>query len=100
MARSGRRWGTWRFDAELLTLTHFGRYRYEIDLESCVDSAQVLDWVAQISRKTWATAKDVGGLVAALDALLDLQGRVCSGGFDRKSTNPDLVAHLDRATVS
>ena len=75
--RHGDRWGDWEYNAKWLTLTWQPKGRaYEIDLEQCNNSAQVLDWVAQITHMTWATSEVVGTLVQALDDLLNLQGSV------------------------
>ena len=56
-------------------------------------SAAVLDWIAQISQKAWATPKVVGDLVRLLDALLDLQANYCSSGSEQNSA-PRNVAQL------
>ncbi len=36
----------WTYNQELLTLTHTDS-DYEIDLETCIDSAEMLDWIFQ-----------------------------------------------------
>ena len=57
---------------------------YEVDLERCTTPAQVLDWIVQVSKKTWATDVVVADLVRALDDLLDVQGTMCPFGQARR----------------
>jgi len=78
----GDQWGKWKFDAERLALV-FGNGEYEVDLENMNSSAQMLDWIFQISNKSWATRKDVGDLVQALQDLLSPQGNLCSMGAEK-----------------
>ena len=47
-------------------------------------SAKVLDIIAQVSRKKWATPKVV------VDALLDLQANYCSLGSEQNRTPRDV----------
>jgi hypothetical protein len=78
----GQKWGPWVYRAHNLTLEWKGNPdQYYIDLESCTDASHVLDWLLQISHKGWASARDVGELLRALDELAgDLQGEVCPWG--------------------
>jgi hypothetical protein len=46
-----------------LTIMVDVKYPYEIDLEACNSTAQVLDFILQVSGKTWATDETVGKLV-------------------------------------
>ncbi len=78
----------WEYDSEQLIV----RYRdeamnYEIELEHIDTSAAALDWIAQISQKTWETPEVVGDLVRLLDAILDFQGHYCSFGSERGPVN-------------
>ena len=80
-------WGRWRYERSNLTLVllNDGKWEYEVDLERCNDSAQILDWIVQVSEKAFASPVDVGHLVAALDDLSDgLQEKVCSFGKNHK----------------
>ncbi len=72
----GDRWGRWTY-WQNRTLNHDGGY--QVDLDRCKSAAAVLDWIAQVSAKTWCTREDAGALVEALDACLDLQGTLCGG---------------------
>lgn len=76
-------WGPWRLDPSHLTLTHDAS-TYEIDLETCTSSAQVLDWVMQINTKTWGDNATIAGLVRAFDDLLHPQANLCSSGQSRQ----------------
>ena len=63
---------------------------YEIMLGDMTTSAKVLDIIAQVSRKKWATPKVVGDLVRLVDALLDLQANYCSSGSEQNRTPRDV----------
>ena len=82
--RESGRWGLWAFDNQAFTLT-FPPTGYWIDLDSCTNAAQFLDWILQISHKTWAPPSVVGELVTALDCIFGhrLQGKVCPWGENR-----------------
>lgn len=79
----------WRFNPSNLCLEfhHNGRWMYEIDLEECKTSAEVLDWVFQISQKTWASPGIVHSMLAALSDLLEPQESLCSGGEEQGPLN-------------
>jgi hypothetical protein len=64
-----KHYGRWRYDADRIVLVYVGeegREQYEVDPDECTTSAKTLDWIAQISRKTWASREDVGYLVEAI----------------------------------
>ena len=81
----------WTWDRERRVLTHrrpssraYGGGKtgvYEVSLERMPDAASVLDWIAQVSRKAWATPAVVGDLVRLLDALLHLQANYCGNAM-------------------
>jgi hypothetical protein len=77
-------WGPWLLDPEYLTLqwADEGNCMYEVDLERCLTSAAVLDWIAQVCQKLWADDYVVAGLVHALDDVLHLQSTLCGCGMD------------------
>ena len=98
----GRKWGSWSLDAERMCLVLEGtradrgdgsgvtqgvpRYtaivgRYEIDLERISDAASMLDWIFQIAKKTWATAKVTRDLLNALDDVIHPQKHLCDGAM-------------------
>ncbi len=85
------KWGDWTYNADNFTLTfQRGDDHYEVDLDECENSAQILDWLAQ-ARKVWMTPEDTGHLVSALDAILGLQSNVCGLG-EGKTIHPREVA--------
>lgn len=78
-----REWGAWRLDTrtwELLYVDQGGAVRYPLDLERVTSAAAALDWIAQVHKKTWSSAADIGNLVHALDDIFDMQARLCSFG--------------------
>jgi hypothetical protein len=82
--------GEWIYNCNDLTLWLTVQPHYEVDLERCNTSAQVLDWIAQVAGKIWATDKIVGALVRKLDEVLYLQKNFCPGGITgsgRKTVN-------------
>lgn len=89
------RWGPWRRSGQYL-VTEAGGYEYAISLSTCTSSAQVLDWIAQIAMKTWASDAVVAELVRALDDLLHLQGRLCGSGQDKRLTKTEIRTMLRR----
>ena len=72
----------WKFEKNL-TLNLTEQPGYQIDLERCNSSAQILDWIIQVSKKTWAGNEIVGSLVKHLDRCLHIQGNICSCGSDQ-----------------
>jgi hypothetical protein len=92
-------WGDWKYEPESMTiyLDHPEMSKgeeYYVPLEEATTAAQVLDWIAQISKKRWATADVVANLIWALDDLLNLQGSLCPGGAPK--TLSDVRGHLKR----
>lgn len=60
-----------------------GRDTYEVDLERCNTSAEILDWLCQVQSKNWCSSWCLAQLLAALDLLSGgLQSNVCSFGRD------------------
>lgn len=74
--------GKWTFNPSNLTITLNDPevYEYEIDLETITNSAQMLDWIFQIKKKTWVTHEIMFDLLTALNVLLDPQCNYCSWG--------------------
>lgn len=83
------RWGGWQLDTKRYVLVlrdPTGREWYDIDLDSCTSSAQVLDWICQIKNKWWGVDVVVAGLVRALDEILVPQQNLCSFGQSLRLT--------------
>ncbi len=74
----------WAYDAENLTLTYRGEsgHEYEVDLETCTTSAQLLDRIFQVSNKGFHPAA-AGEFLEWLDFILNPQGTLCSGGKEQ-----------------
>ncbi|MFF0099787.1 hypothetical protein ACFYO8_10675 [Micromonospora sp. NPDC005257] len=88
-----RNWGGWQLDVEhhvLVLRDPTGREWYDIDLEGCVTSAQVLDRICQVKAKLWSADVVVAGLVRALDDILGPQERLCSWGRSMKLTKDQI----------
>lgn len=84
----------WDYDPDNLTVTHFiggrdGGTPYEIPVDTMTDAAAVLDWIAQVAQKIWATPRIIGDLVLLLDAVLGFQGNYCGSGI-RPGVLPEL----------
>jgi hypothetical protein len=81
-----------RFVKENLTLeiTIDGKLMYEVDLEKCDDSAEILDYILQIHDKTWSTPELVCELLDALNFASEqvhgepIQGVYCSFGASKQ----------------
>lgn len=99
-------WGNWRFSRRdnLLIIrksrTSGGREHdlyeiaYEIALERCNSSAEILDWLGQLDGKNWTTAEDMGYLVEALDDLLSFQSNFCSMGEEQSDGKPNYAKRI------
>lgn len=81
-------WGHWKYNPNNLTLAFRKRVGddetyYEVDLERCNTSAEMLDWIFQIKNKNWCSDKDIADLLRAFDDLMDtVQDKICSGGIN------------------
>lgn len=90
-------WGPWRLDAKrrvLSTLDPYGEGEpYDIDLDSCLTSAEVLDWICHVADKPWGDEQHVAGLVRAFRDVLNPQVELCSWGRS-SSLSPDRLIEL------
>ena len=88
----GFTWGDWHLDAKTLTLVLDSEgHHYEIPLGTMTDSAHMLDWIFQLSNKSWVTNEIRGDLLRALHDLFHPQASLCGEGHDKKL---DAQAHL------
>ena len=83
--------GVWEFDPRTLVIRH-RTDGYEVDLEGCVNSASILDWIAQVDGKNEITSTDLGDLVRGMNDLLSFQQNYCGCEVDRAA---DPVAILE-----
>jgi hypothetical protein len=84
----------------VLFITEPSGYRYEVDLERCLSSAEVLDWICQIAGKDWTDDSTVAnatlaGLVRAINDVLNPQAHLCSSG-QSKRLDPRQISELVR----
>ena len=81
-------WGKWYLDTENPALVfQFENVEYDIPLDKCNTSAQILDWIYQIYHKSWAKPYDVYNLLRAFNDIADIQHFVCSFGIERAKGN-------------
>jgi hypothetical protein len=59
-----------------------GAKGYEVDLEQCTTSAEMLDWICRVAGTDWATPDTVGNLAMAFNELLRPQSTVCTMGVE------------------
>jgi hypothetical protein len=93
----GDDWGPWRLNPEARVLHTVEPYRYEIDLDTCTTSAEVLDWICQAAGKTWADDATVAGLIRALDDVLKPQAHLCSSGRSKRLSRRCITALVREA---
>lgn len=75
----------WEIDDNTMTLDLIDKdHEYYVEISRCNSSAEILDWIIQVSKKTWVTDNILASLVRRLDHYIDLQANVCSYGRDGK----------------
>ena len=84
LAKANGHWGPWVLDRKTLTITCED---YEIDPERIDTSGEMLDFIMQIARKSWATDEVLANLVRALNDIIEPQAYLCSGGSQKKIKN-------------
>lgn len=85
---SKEQWGNWRLDRECEVLQYAPPNGYWIPLNQITTSAQLLDWIFQISRKSSADAVMVRDLLTALEDLFHPQASMCSSGIEQNALTP------------
>ncbi len=77
----------WVLDPEHLVLVlgdpATAQWAYEVDLEHCTTSAEVLARIAHVAAKGWASSEVLGGLVRALDDVLRFRTNLCGRELKR-----------------
>ncbi len=83
--------GNWTYQDSNLTLQYNSSENgwYEIDLERCNSSAEILDWIFQVNKKGYS-AKDMKDLLDMFEKILRPQKNFCSWGVD----NPQEVTRV------
>ena len=93
-------WGPWVLARESLEL-YAGQspFGYGVDLERCLTSGEMLDWIMQVARKSWASHEMIGQLVEALNDLLNPQGTLCSFASQKAIPAEDVGALVRRNEI-
>ncbi len=60
-----------------------GVWAYEVDLERCTTSAEVLARIAHVAAKGWVSNEILGSLVRALDEVLRFRTNLCGRELER-----------------
>jgi hypothetical protein len=76
----GDTWGIWEYKQNGTLTCDI----YEVDLDRMESSAAVLDWIIQVSHKSWVTEDDLADLIYAIDDILGLQQNYCGFGKEIK----------------
>tara|TARA_Y100000114_G_C11595902_1_gene248005 strand:- start:116 stop:466 length:351 start_codon:yes stop_codon:yes gene_type:complete len=79
-----QKWGSWYFTKKLtLDLKVKGNIVYWIDLKNIDSCAEMLDWIFQISCKSY-TKGHIEDLIQALNDIFIPQANCCSSGKEKK----------------
>jgi hypothetical protein len=80
---NGHRWGCWQYDKpeNVLAYIRDGSSLYEVDIADMTNARACLDWIFQVTAKTWCTALDCRDLIEAIRDLVNPQARLCSCGI-------------------
>ena len=82
-------YGNWKYDPKYMTLT-YTPYDYEVNLEQCTDSAEILDWIFQIKSKHWGPIA-IDDFLTAIAELLDPQANYCSFGISKTAVPKEIL---------
>ena len=96
-----RKWGPWTYYEKrfALVFTDPKAYTYAIDLSTCTESSEILDWIIQLSNKTWVSHQDLGYLVQALKELLNPQANFCSFGKSKSVPEESLKGLVQQSLI-
>jgi len=94
----GRQWGNWKLSITERCLEHSrhsSQVPYQVSLDEIHNSASMLDWIFQVSSKSWTKYKDISDLISALDNIFDPQGTFCRGAVNgAEGTSIDASEYL------
>jgi hypothetical protein len=92
-------WGPWRLDLSRFVLDRApdSSDSFPIDLLSCQDSDEVLDYICQVARQRWADDVTLAGLIRALNDMLDPQATLCSVGEPKRLSDTQLRGRITAA---
>src|SRR5215212_604242 len=89
------KWNGWQLEGG--ALTYEWPANYEVPGHECTSSAHVLNWIMQVSKKTWATDSCLAGFVRAMDDIVDPQATLCGGGRSKELSGRQLEDIFKRA---
>lgn len=69
---------------------------YDVNLKLCRTSAEVLDYIIQISRKSWCSADVLWRVIMLMNEALEFQRTLCSGGIERGPIDPVKIMKENR----
>lgn len=92
-------WGPWKLDLGRFVLDRGPGFSgsFPIDLLSCQDSDEVLDYICQVARQRWADDVTLAGLIRALNDVLDPQTTLCSVGEPKRLSGQQLRGRITAA---
>ena len=100
------RWAPWSLDTEHYSLLRLGGEEsadYPVDLERCLDSANVLDWLLHVDAGQGQDDRTTLGLLRALADLLEPRQHLCpfgrSTGLTRGRMRDLVDAYVRRSGV-
>jgi hypothetical protein len=98
---TGNGWGPWKLDPDRFVLDRApdSVNSYPIDLLSCQDSDEVLDWICQVACQRWADDATLAGLARALNDVLDPQATLCSVGEPKRISENQLRERITAAAT-
>jgi hypothetical protein len=96
---TGTGWGPWKLDPDRFVLDRAPNSSdsYQIDVLSCQDSDEVLDWICQVASQKWADDVTLAGLVRALNDVLHPQVTLCSVGESKRLSENQLRERIAAA---
>lgn len=90
MLTNGFTIGVWEYRPKQMSIFHH-EFSYWISVERLTNSAEILDWLAQIRGKTWADSKAIGDLLEMINTLIPLQQYVCGNGVGKKIDPVEII---------
>jgi len=68
---------------------------YDVPMWNCNTSAQILDWIIQLSQKEWEAPDALLGFIRMVNYLIDIQAHLCPGGESKFLKLTELTQILD-----
>ena len=84
------RWGKWSLCEGGGILHHDDIPEYEISLDEITDSAECLDWIMQVSGKSWFSSADIADFLEAIRETVDPQRNLCCWGISSQRASKSI----------